>query len=679
MYRLIKLLLFIYIFFYTALNVDAQQIIYIKNEYELYKLNYNKVFILDDMPNYPSSIREVLQLEDKFRPLTLPCYPSMSKGQVWLRFTIQNDNPTPAYMVFSPTIPDSIALYAMQPDGHYLFSQTGAMLPFRERGILAPNPNLRLVGEQGKAQTYYLKVSVSFSEGGKLQVGNYSAVDHQFHLEDIWNGIFSGVLILICLLNFFMYPVQKNIAYFWYALFSLDYLILFNIQNGFFHEWLFYDTPQYNYVTFIFISLSVVFGNLFAIYFLESKKYNILLHRILLVSVFIAILSLIIGFCGYQPLSIEISLFLSVPSGIFSLIIAILNVRKKRNLGWYYIFSWLSSQSTVIVYLLDTTGLFFDVPNIKYVIYLGAVGEALFLTAAIFNHISFLNKEKEKTNQLILKTVQEKQQLIAEQNALLEQSVHERTKALQEALAREQNAEKQVSEYAKKLEISNKELTEFAYLVSHDLKAPLRNIASFTELLNRKNKEKFDNRDKDFMQFIVKGAKQGMQLVEGLLNFSKIDKELGEPQEINLSELVDNVCFNLNNLIETKKAQIDCESLPILLAHNALLSQLFQNLIANGIKYNENKSPVVHLGSFRKQGKTIFFVRDNGIGIEPRFKEEVFKMFRRLHTVEQYEGSGIGLAFCKKIVETYNGEIWLESEQGQGTTFYFTLPKLTKL
>lgn len=675
MCRLIKLFLFSYILFCTVLNVDAQEVVSIENEYELYKLNYNKVYILVDVPNYPSSIREVLQMEDKFRPLASSCYPSMSNGQVWLRFTIQNNNATPAYITFSPSIPDSISLYAMQPDGHYVFSQTGAMLPFRERGILAPTPNLHLVGEQGKPQTYYLKVRVSFSEGGKLKVGNYTAIDHQFHLEDIWNGIFSGILILICLLNFFMYPVQKNIAYFWYGLFSLDYLILFNIQNGFLHEWLFYNTPQYNHTTYIFLSLSVVFGTLFAIYFLKSKEFNIVIHRILWATVFISLLALLIGFIGYQPLSNDISLFISVPSGMLSLIVAILNVRQKRNMGWYYIFSWLSSQSTVIIFLLDNTGLFFDIANIKYIIYLGAVGEALFLTAAIFNHITFINKEKEKTNELILKSIQEKQQFIAEQNALLEQSVQARTKDLQEALAREQNAERQISEYAKKLEISNKELTEFAYLVSHDLKAPLRNIASFTELLNRKNKEKFDNRDKDFMQFIVKGAKQSMQLVEDLLNFSKIDKDLGEPQTINLNELVQNVCFNLSNLIETKKAQIDCEPLPILLAHNALLSQLFQNLIANGIKYNESESPVIHLGNFRERGKTIFFVRDNGIGIAPRFKDEVFKMFRRLHTVEQYEGSGIGLAFCKKIVDTYHGEIWLESEEGQGTTFYFTLPK----
>lgn len=675
MYRLIKLFSFIYIFFLSASWLEAQEVVSIQEEYKLYKLNYNKVFILDDMPNYPASIREALQVKEKFRPLASSCYPSMKKGQVWLRFTIQNDLPNPAYIFFSPSIPDSISLYAMKENDDYFFSQTGSMLPFRNRGILVPNPNLLLVGEQGKAQTYYLKVSVSFSEGGKLIVGNYKAVDQQFHLEDIWNGIFSGILILICLLNLFMYPVQNNIAYFWYALFALDYLILFNIQNGFLHEWVFYDTPQYNRSTHIFLSLSIVFGTLFSIYFLKSRELNLILHRILWFIVFIGILSLLIGVFWSTPLSNDISLVISVPAGVLSATMALLALRKGRKAGLFYILSWLSSQSTVIVFLLDGEGLFFDIMNIKYIIYLGAVGEALLLTAAIFNHISFMNKEKEKTNALVLQTIQEKQQIIAEQNTILERNVNERTKALQEALVREQRAEQQVSEYAKKLEISNKELTEFAYLVSHDLKSPLRNIASFTELLNRKNKEKFSDRDKEYMQFIVKGAKQSMQLVEDLLNFSKIDKDLGEPQEVNLSEVVSNVCFNLNNLIQDKKAQIDCEPLLVVMGHRALLTQLFQNLIANAIKYNESSTPVVHLGSYRKRDQTIFFVRDNGIGIAPRFKEEVFKMFRRLHTVEQYEGSGIGLAFCKKIIETYGGDIWLESEEGQGTTFYFTLPK----
>lgn len=675
MYHSVKLFLLTYCFFFAVSWVDAQQVVSIEVDDKLYKLNYDKVFILDDMPSYPSNISEVLQVADKFRPLETSCYPSVKNGVVWLRFTVQNLNAVPAYLIFSPSIPDSISLYAMKANGDYHFSQTGALLPFRERGILSPNPNLLLVGEQGQPQTYYLKVCVSFSEGGKLEVGNYKAVDHQFHLEDIWNGIFSGILILICLLNLFMYPIQKRIAYFWYALFSFNYLILFNIQNGFLHEWLFYDTPQYNHSTHIYLSLSVIFGTLFAVDFLNTKSLNNFIYRGLQASAIVAAGALLLGVIGYAPLSNTISLLVSVPSGFFALAAAVYNVRQKRVAGWFYVFSWLSSQSTVIIFLLDSTGLFFDIPNIKYLIYLGAVGEALFVTAAIFQHIHFMNQEKERANALTLKTIQEKQQIISEQNAVLEHNVHERTKALQEALAREQTVEKQVSEYAKKLEISNKELTEFAYLVSHDLKAPLRNIASFTELLNRKNKEKYDNRDREFMQFIVKGAKQSMQLVEDLLNFSKIDKDLGDPQEINLSEVVSNVCFNLSNLIQEKKAQIDCEPLPIVTAHKALLSQLFQNLIANGIKYNESNPPVVHLGSYREFGKTIFFIRDNGIGIAPKYKEEVFKMFRRLHSVEQYEGSGIGLAFCKKIVETYGGDIWLDSEEGKGTTFYFTLPK----
>ena len=239
-----------------------------------------------------------------------------------------------------------------------------------------------------------------------------------------------------------------------------------------------------------------------------------------------------------------------------------------------------------------------------------------------------------------------------------------------------QENEQQLKHYAQELEQSNQELVDFANIASHDLKAPVRGILSFVQLYEKRNKDKFDERDKEYFEFIKTNARQSLQLIEGLLNYSKVDKNIGNSIEMDVETAVKTAQNNLLSIIYERNAVIEMGALPCIEAHPLLVMQLFQNLINNGIKYNQSTQPFVYISArYTENEGYIYSVKDNGIGIAERHQQDVFAMFRRLHGAGEYEGSGIGLAFCKRIVQTYEGKMWLESELGLGSTFFFTLPK----
>ncbi len=230
----------------------------------------------------------------------------------------------------------------------------------------------------------------------------------------------------------------------------------------------------------------------------------------------------------------------------------------------------------------------------------------------------------------------------------------------------------------RELKRSNEELQQFAYVASHDLQEPLRTIASFTQLLERRYKNQLDGDADEFINFIVEASVRMKQQIEDLLEFSRVMTRGSEFIKVNVNELLKEEISSLKTLIDENNAEISCNSMPEIYADSIQVGRLFQNLIINSIKFRKpNESPKIHI-SARKDEKTheyIFSISDNGIGIEPQYLERIFTIFQRLHTREEYGGTGIGLAVAKKIVERHGGRIWVESEFGKGSTFYFTLPK----
>ena len=250
--------------------------------------------------------------------------------------------------------------------------------------------------------------------------------------------------------------------------------------------------------------------------------------------------------------------------------------------------------------------------------------------------------------------------------ARLPQSVR---RAIEEKDLREENRRTQ-----EELARSNRDLEQFAYVASHDLQEPLRMVATYTQLLAERYQGKLDENADKYIRYAVDGALRMQTLVKDLLAFSRVGR-LGQPaQETDCNLVVRSVMANLQAVIQETGARIRCHALPTLFADQTELLQLFQNLIGNAIKFRGAESPEVRISAKKKNKEWLFCVEDNGIGIAPEHVEDVFVIFKRLHTREEYAGSGIGLAICKKIVEHNHGAIWVESKPGQGSTFRFTWP-----
>jgi two-component system, chemotaxis family, sensor kinase Cph1 len=221
---------------------------------------------------------------------------------------------------------------------------------------------------------------------------------------------------------------------------------------------------------------------------------------------------------------------------------------------------------------------------------------------------------------------------------------------------------------------SNRDLEQFAYVASHDLQEPLRMVATYTQLLAERYKGKLDQDADKYIHYAVDGALRMQSLVKDLLAFSRVGRNLEAPHETDCNLVLRSVIANLQSVIQESGAGISYETLPVLVADRSELLQLFQNLVGNAIKFRSAEPPKVHIAVQKQKKEWLFSVEDNGIGIAPHHAEDVFVIFKRLHTREEYPGSGIGLAICKKIVEQNQGRIWVESKPGQGSAFRFTWP-----
>jgi PAS domain S-box-containing protein len=226
------------------------------------------------------------------------------------------------------------------------------------------------------------------------------------------------------------------------------------------------------------------------------------------------------------------------------------------------------------------------------------------------------------------------------------------------------------------LKSSNKDLEQFAYIASHDLKEPLRMISSFTQLLEQNYSADLNKEAKEYMKFIIDGAYKMQILINDLLNFSRINTQGEIFKEVDLNLIVEDVIKIFQDKLDNLNGSIQFENLPVIFGDGSQLRQLFQNLIGNGLKFiKEDTSPMIEISSAESDEDWTFSVKDNGIGIDSKHREKIFELFHRLHDRSKFEGTGIGLSFCKQILKKHKGKIWVESEPGIGSTFKFTIHK----
>jgi light-regulated signal transduction histidine kinase (bacteriophytochrome) len=242
------------------------------------------------------------------------------------------------------------------------------------------------------------------------------------------------------------------------------------------------------------------------------------------------------------------------------------------------------------------------------------------------------------------------------------------------APAERQRAERILARQARDLERTRRDLEQFAYVVSHDLREPLRMVSSYLQLLERRYKDKLDSDAEDFIHFAVDGAQRMHTLIGDMVSYSRINTRAGAFEPTDFNEVLERALATTGEAAKSAGAVIKRDPLPTLVADASQLEQLFRHLIDNALKFQNGRRPRVHIGAEQRDGEWEFFVRDNGIGIDPQYSERVFVIFQRLHTRAEYPGTGIGLSVCKKVIERHGGRIWFESQPGAGTTFSFTLP-----
>ncbi len=242
-------------------------------------------------------------------------------------------------------------------------------------------------------------------------------------------------------------------------------------------------------------------------------------------------------------------------------------------------------------------------------------------------------------------------------------------------IAERRRTQRELARQAEELKISNAELEQFAYVASHDLQEPLRMVSSYLQLLEHRYSGKLDNEANDFIQFAIDGATRMQRLTSDLLTYSRVGTHQREFGPVCCEDVLDQVLSNLQVAVEEESAVIIRDPLPVVVANGGQLPQLFQNLIGNGLKFHGDEPPRIYISAEENANEWVFSVRDDGIGIDPEHREDIFQIFQRLHSREQYPGTGIGLATCKKIVQNHGGRIWVEAGFDKGANFYFTIPK----
>ncbi|WP_341731618.1 ATP-binding protein [Microcoleus sp. EPA2] len=285
--------------------------------------------------------------------------------------------------------------------------------------------------------------------------------------------------------------------------------------------------------------------------------------------------------------------------------------------------------------------------------------------------------QEEISSRLAVEEVLHEKNLILQQEistrCAVEKTLQEQNLLLQKEIGNRQRVESALLKSNQELARSNAELEQFAYVASHDLQAPLATIASYAQLLEKRYQEQLDSQANKFIGNIVQGCTRMQALIDDLLEYSRVGRSQKPFKPTNCNQVLEQALANLQGVIRDTQAVVSYGELPVVNGDISQLVQLFQNLVGNAIKYRKNEPPDISISVCKQHDRWLFSVADNGIGIARQHQERIFQIFQRLHTQKEYSGTGIGLAICQKIVERHGGRIWVNSEPGQGSTFYFTL------
>jgi two-component system, NtrC family, sensor kinase len=541
------------------------------------------------------------------------------KQNVWLKWNILNPQPEFSFLELTYPALDTVTLYIVE-DGKVVETQmSGENFAPTQRFVESKNIIFK-IRQSPKTLTYYFKVKARWFCNIKPRITTIKAYIRMAHFDDIVQGLFLGIAGVFVLYNFFVFLQLKNTVYLYYSLYLICITFFVMRHNGFTAEFLFRYFPQYNDLGFIMTGLSSIFATLFTIKFLETKKNIPKLHRLFQLMLAVYVLYTILLASKEMYWTVILSQVL-MPIGTALVFIASTFLWWRGNAhARYYFIGWFILFVLQMVFIFENRGAipsnFFTI----YSIHIGVACEAIILSYAIADRFRMLKINDEQSQLELITALKTNELLTLEKNKTLEEKVEARTGELKLAMKQVMDSEVKLHDYAMRLEKSNKELTDFASIASHDLKAPIRGILSFIQLLERRSKPKFDATDLEYFNFIKNNAHHSAQLIEDILNYSKIDKDLGDPKEVDLNKSIFMAEMNLKSIIDDADAEVTYDVMPYIKGHSALIVQLFQNLIANGLKYNKAAKPTVHVGvSMADEADVVFSIKDNGILHVPPF------------------------------------------------------------
>jgi signal transduction histidine kinase len=563
----------------------------------------------------------------------------------WLVFTIEPGQRTGKLFleVLQPSL-DTVEFHRVRPDGGVERQTAGDQQPWGLRPVLHRNHVFCFEAPTHAPSTYYLKVASRNVLTVPLVLWTEDGFQTYTRDSQMGFGLFYGLILALFVYNLFLYLSLRDRAYLWYVCYVGTFGMALLVLDGFAFQYLWPDSVVWtNHAMGTFLSLAIVFGGLFARDFLGSAARFPRLDMAMLVAVALSGVLAIFSATGlvleYGAIMRALS-YVAPVGALITLWIGIRTLVAGFEPARYFLLAWGTLLTFVVIGSLRNFGLFPVNFFSTYGLHIGLCLDVVLLSTALAARIRDMQT-----------------QVIGAQRQLIETS-----REHQAALERR----------AGELSEANRELEAFSHTVAHDLRAPIRAIDGFANLLVAEHGPRLDNDARADLGAISRNARRMAELVDGLLEFSRLGRVPPQDTRVVTRAVVDAV---LEEALAGRPVKVEIGPLPDVRADTLLLRQVWFNLIANAVKFSARAAePHIAIGAELDAGEVRFWVRDNGVGFDPAYADKLFGMFQRLHAAGEFEGSGVGLATVRRIVERHGGRVWAEGAPGQGARFCFALP-----
>lgn len=581
-----------------------------------------------------------------------------SRSVFWLKFIIKSKDSLNKWIVEirSPEI-DSVSFYYKNENGIWKEKNDGDNWNYFNRDINSRNIAFKLPLLIEDHHIYFIKLKSISPITIPVKIETYDYFVNDSLRSELLFGICYGVLLIMLFYNFFIYFSIREISYLYYVLSVLGAILFYGSFYGHISQYIthFKSPLLNNFIALISILWSIAILQ-FVKSFLNLSKISKLYNRLVNIMLLLFSINLLLWLFLGPEISLLVVFPLVLLSSVIVLIASFVSFKKGSREARFFILGWGFYLCSIIIFVIKSLSLIPDHEYIIHILLLGSIVEVSLQSFALADKINIYRNQKEQAqNQIIL--------LREVDAAKLELKVKERTLQLEQA--------------KEEINTINKDLESFTYSASHDLRAPLRSILGFASFIEKKSATVLTEDSKLYLNNIQTSAKNMDQLIADLLAFSRLGKTELVKKEINMKDLVETVITELKSsqkpehIIDIKIGVIEnC------IGDQILLKQVWVNLISNAIKYSMKKSKTaIEIASKTSDKEITYWVKDNGAGFNMKYSDKLFSAFQRLHSQIEFEGTGLGLSIVKKIIKGHDGKVWAESTEGEGATFYFSLPK----